>query len=124
MEAVSVKDLKMLNTIEYGFSIFLCSVHFSLVVLQKLDQVLQGHSAIFRVLVKEVLHVFWGISPPKFKPSPETEAHLERVVWFTTFWIIHDQNQSNLASTVISPTYNLIYDGLSNLLYTKIWIYR
>lgn len=80
MEAFSLEDVKVLETIEDFLCIFFFGSLLFLIINHKIQQVFDTHGAIFRELIKEVLDFRWRFCHTELEYSLEKEAELESLL--------------------------------------------
>lgn len=80
MEALSLENVEMLETVENGLCIFFGRLTFSLKLNQKAVKVIEGDGAIFGIHIKHSLDIFWRLCHLEPEYSSETEADLERLL--------------------------------------------
>lgn len=110
-KASSLKDIEVPEIVEDGLSFYVR--FFSLNLFQKHLQLINVHCAIFWVLIKHHLHIFWCLCYICPESSPETEADPKTVLIHSLQW-----HQSRHTKSALSLCPFLLFSCLS---YMYLW---
>lgn len=80
MEALSLENVEMLDTVENCLSIFFGGISFSLKINHKAMKLIKGDGVVFGIHIKHFLDIFRRLCYLEPEYSSETEADLERLL--------------------------------------------